>query len=319
MTPGTNWHPDDAFLNRVKRAYGLATERFGVSKLSVWSTIFARQKSVHDALIEKDNGGLRRIFSDPVSSDLFYGVDNLCSSIFDPQDRSAGPGELRGIQQLANILGISEDDPDNILAMLDERLRQTVIFANPFRGEYGLQTSRGLASYRAIQALYQTNRIRELAKDNSARVLEIGPGTGRTAAYAFLSGIRDYTTIDLPMGIVTQACFLGATIGPDNLWMIGDAGPAENKIKLLPCKMLGNLTERFDIVFNADSLVEMSPFQVLSYLFFIRRRADVFLSMNHENRKVKVKHFAALCLAGLSKKRTPYLMREGYFEEVFSQ
>jgi hypothetical protein len=304
---------DDVYLDRVKRAYRLAIGNFPSPRGTVWREIFERQKPVHDALMDESNDRLAAVFSDPGSTNLFFGVDNLCLAVSAKPD--SGELELQALRQIAEAVGRNADEPDKILSLLDGALAQRVEFPNPFRGEVGYLTARGLASYRAVQALYHTYRIRQLVPVSNARVLEIGPGMGRTALYAFRAGVRDYTTIDLPMGVVAQACFLGTVLGPDNIWMIGDDSPANSKIRLLPAHMPPQ--NQFDLVFNSDSLVEMAPLEIAGYLNFIRKRAVAFLSINHEKRRTKIKHFAGAILFGWQKRRTAYALRSGYFEEIF--
>ena len=76
-------------------------------------------------------------------------------------------------------------DPEVILRDLDTAFGFAIHFPNPYPDEVGLKTSRGVASYRAVQGLYQAYRVAELVRDRpAARVVEIGGGLGRTAFYA---------------------------------------------------------------------------------------------------------------------------------------
>lgn len=47
----------------------------------LWQDINDRQAVVHSALMAEDDEPLRAIFADPIRTDLFYGVDNLCWSV----------------------------------------------------------------------------------------------------------------------------------------------------------------------------------------------------------------------------------------------
>jgi hypothetical protein len=79
-----------------------------------------------------------------------------------------------------------------------------------------------LESGRALLAKSQFERVREALHSLAGNaVVEIGPGVGHCAFFAHCAGI-DYTTIDLPLGVVAQACFLGCAAGPGNIWMDGD-------------------------------------------------------------------------------------------------
>ena len=154
------------------------------------------------------------------------------------------------------VTGSEEYDTEAALAALDTRLRQRIEFPSSIKGELGFLTSRGLANYRAIQAIYQAWRVLELTKDiKQPAILEIGPGLGRTAFYCHQAGLTNLTTIDLPLGVVAQAFFLGHALGPDRIWLLGDdPEQAAGRVKLLPT---GHPLGRFDLVVNANSLVEM--------------------------------------------------------------
>jgi hypothetical protein len=90
------------------------------------------------------------------------------------------------------------------------------------------------ADPRARCSAYQADRLRELMPEAKS-VVEIGPGMGRTAYHGWRRGF-DYATIDLPLGIVAQACFLGRAVGPDAIWFaderIEEASPAKSQIAL---------------------------------------------------------------------------------------
>jgi hypothetical protein len=85
-------------------------------------------------------------------------------------------------------------DVEELLIGLDSVWNFRVQFPNLFSGEIGLHTERGVASFRAIQALYQAWRIFQMVgKRPSAKVLEIGAGLGRTAYFARQFGVENYT------------------------------------------------------------------------------------------------------------------------------
>lgn len=109
-------------------------------------------------------------------------------------------------------------------------------------------------------------------------IVEIGPGLGRTAYYAYMNGLCDYTTIDLPLGIAAQACFLGATLGPDCLWFEGESpAAAASKIKIHFSKP----NRRFDVALNVDSMTEMPPSVAFDYVAWLADRCPLFISINH--------------------------------------
>jgi hypothetical protein len=70
------------------------------------------------------------------------------------------------------------------------------------------------------QNAYQAQRVLDICGTGSAAsVLEIGPGIGRVAYLVHQAGIACYATVDLPLGIVAQACFLGRALSPETLWL----------------------------------------------------------------------------------------------------
>ena len=279
--PKSQPHLTDDFLDRVRRAYRLANAANDHSGSEIWSSITKLQMPVHEALAASDNRAIRAIFADPLSSDLYYGVDNLAASIGSPGDAAGFASQSRAdIILLADALSLrrwlppgaelapyyglvdeGQRDPDVelLLAQISGALGFEVRFPNPFRGEMGLNTSRGIASYRAVQALHQCCRVKqEVHSLSSQSILEIGPGMGRTAFYARAAGILDYTTIDLPIGVAAQACFLAATLGPDAIWMLGDEPSlAPGRIRLLPSAARDKIDRRFALILNVDSLTEM--------------------------------------------------------------
>src|SRR5207237_2562341 len=127
----------------------------------------------------------------------------------------------------------------------------------PFKDERGIESSRGVISYRAVEALYQAWRVAELleADNGSGRVVEIGAGLGRNAYYARTFGIHDYTLVDLPLTGISQAYFLGRTLGPHAILLHGENAPdARSRIKILPPHAFLNDDDRYDLALNVDSL-----------------------------------------------------------------
>ena len=85
-----------------------------------------------------------------------------------------------------------------MLDRIEDELQLQLSFPAPFAGERGIESSRGLIAYRAVDALYQAWRVAQLLP-GAGRVVEIGAGLGRTAYYARLFGIDDYTLVVVPL------------------------------------------------------------------------------------------------------------------------
>ncbi|PNG25029.1 hypothetical protein CR492_15370 [Methylocella silvestris] len=117
---------------------------------------------------------------------------------------------------------------------------------------------------------------------------------------------------------MAQACFLGATLGPDAVWMIGDSPAlAAERICLFPSTHPLPETERFGLILNVDSITEMGASASARYAEWIAKRADVFLSINHEANAVTVADLASRFFPSADSRRVIYWMRHGYAEEVF--
>ena len=217
---------------------------------------------VHQALLAESDEPLQKIFSDPASTDLFYGADNMAralsirQTLMDPRNGLSALCKSDISLLFRAVTGSEEHDTEAALTALDTRLRQRIEFPSSIKGELGFSTSRGPASHRAIQAIYQAWRVLELTKDiKQPAILEIGPGLGRTVFYCYRAGLTNFTTIDLPLGVVAQAFFLGNALGPDRIWLLDDDPEhAAGRIRLLPA---GHPLGRFDLVVNVDSMVEM--------------------------------------------------------------
>jgi hypothetical protein len=217
--------------------------------------------------------------------------------------------------------------------VVDGLVRLREIFRNPLCTElyYGTDNlcrslcadsradfiSLALTSDRAQWGQYQAKRLRDaLAPLDGKSVVEIGPGVGHTVYYAYLSGVTDYTTIDLPLGMVAQACFLGATLGPDKIWLDGeDETQSKGRIKLF-CSH-PKVQRKFDVGFNADSITEMSLSAALDYVEWLNRHVRVFVSINHEMNSFSVAEIAKIKFSASHSTRIAFPFRKGYVEETF--
>ena len=120
------------------------------------------------------------------------------------------------------------------------------------------------------------------------------------------------------MGIVGQACFLAATLGPEKIWMIGDDQVTqEGRVRLLPPYVLYDSPEDFDVVLNVDLLTEMDAQQAVTYLRYAFDHARALISINHEFNAHTIQALADM--AGISQRplRSVSAIRPGYIEEIF--
>ena len=321
---------DTGLVTRIIAAYQ-ASIALPAGDAGFWDNeFFDLKRPVHEALISGDLDTVQRLLRDPSKTDLFYGFDNL-SRVVLPGWTAADPGhgivnyqdllllsEALGARRLWNPEGSHREalpDVETLLGAIDHVLGFRVEFPNPFSDEIGLTTSRGVASYRAVQALYQASRVLSAAKGKmGARVAEIGAGLGRTAFYARRLGMRDYTIVDLPMSAAAQAYFLGRAAGPDEICLFGEDRPG---IRILPPSAFLNASDCYDVVVNVDSLTEMARPTARAYCEAIKVRGRLFVSINHELNPFTVRDVCAE--AGMKMlTRTPYWMRRGYVDEEYA-
>lgn len=314
-------------VTRIRRAYMTASNQPPDTSDSFWLRDYAELKSdIHHKIVESD-GATAAILVDPFATDLCHGFDNAASAYTDMPPALLGWQAnfiYDGLLRLAEAMGVipmacketAKKAPlptvDSLLDLLDAELGFTIDFPNPFPHEFGILTPRGIASYRAVQALYQAWRIKQLS--SGGPVVEIGAGLGRTAYYAAKLGLTDYTIVDLPMSSVAQAGFLGVVLGADHITLCGEE--RQSPIKIIPPAVFLQSLRKYDIAANIDSLTEMSRETATAYISAISERCGTFLSINHEANLFSVNAITEMYHSRRSM-RAPYWMRNGYAEEVF--
>ena len=316
---------DTRLVNRIITSYNREIYKDNTDIDSWWTNgwVWKEKEDIHRLLRSKKFTEIREMLRNPAENNLFVGFDSLTKN-----ENYLTPNSLvsDGFIRLLSLVGVirmpnSEAkqkpvavDVDNVLDRLSEKMEMEVVFPNPYPGEVGIKTSRGIISYRTLQALYQTYRIKEILGKNAkdARVLEIGAGLGRTAYYVHQMGIKNYTIIDLPMTNVAQAYFLGRTLGEETISLAGETN--EKEVRILSADMLNKLQdEKFDLILNVDSYTEMDEESQKNYWEFIQGHTKVFLSVNHEINPHTVNEYYTN--TNYRVRRSAYPMRRGYIEE----
>jgi hypothetical protein len=330
------FNPSAHFINRLRCAYKLAMNLQGQSESSsvLWDQIIPeKQKSIHCALTSSDED-TRSLLQSMLTHDLYFGVDNLCLSLWGTYSpsHSIDLGQLIKLSEAIGAINFynpaggskypQKNKPSDVLTVEDFLLRidkvigYEPIFPDPFSCEYGLLSSRGAIADRALQAIYQANKIKQLLVLLAGRkVMEIGGGMGRTAYYLYAAGVRDITAIDIPLGMVRQACFLAGSLGEDKVWFFGEPISCVNTemappIKIIPAGSLSFNEASYDIIFNSDSLTEMSKLDASVYVDWAKKNSRCFFSINHEANDFRVADLYSSLI------RSTYPLREGYVEEV---
>ncbi|MGD0260250.1 MAG: hypothetical protein ABSD29_10560 [Verrucomicrobiota bacterium] len=329
---------EDSAVQRLLSAYRSSRPASHYGADSMWRGFFeTRQSRMHDIFINGSISEARKVLSNPGESDLFYGFDNLFAEFVQRLRRSSSLRESYARNCLDDLLCFAEavgalrcENPESelrsnsgfsaedVLAKLENALGVRITFPNPYPAEFGLATSRGVASYRAIHALDLALRVRQLLKEiPSPKVLEIGAGLGRSAYFATRFGLPGYEIVDLPFTAISQGYFLISTLGADRVTLAGEAASDQAGCVRLttPSDFLAS-SARYDLVVNVDSFTEIDPQVAQHYWQKVEASATRFLSINHEINPLTVKDLYDQSRRVKRAFRHPCWLRRGYVEEL---
>jgi hypothetical protein len=324
---------DVALISRIMKSYIEMAQLDLARGKSQWNHIFQKfHAPIHDAFLKKDFDEIAAILRYPHKSYLFYGIDGLdkdlryqSTSIRKAQARAAFDLLVRFSESLGCTRKYNPEQPlnhletwraDEMLDRIEAFLGIQLEFPNPYPYEVGFSSSRGVVSYRAMQALYQAWKIADLLKNiENPKVLELGAGLGRVGFFLNLFGIHDYTIVDLPMTIVSSSYFLGRTLGDAAIALPGEF-PNNAKVRFLTPEQFLSLNDSYDLILNADSLPEMDPVIAKRYISKILSLSPIFLSINQES-QVNVRNIVLQENIPLFSSRSLYWLRDGYLEEIF--
>ena len=330
---------DSNLISRTIIAYKKAIRTNVGSEDSMWlNQIQSANEETHRTLESGDTQAIVNMLRNPSNSMLLYGFDSNFKTDANKVNEVSWWAEwlkllaYDSLLQLSRAIGIrrveypesgieSNEAPDVelLLQELDSKFGFKIDFPNVFPGEIGLDTSRGIANIRAVYALHQAYRIRELMTNKcisgweGGRVIEIGAGLGRTAYYAIKMGIKSYTIIDLPLTNVAQSYYLGRVLGSERISLYTENH--QNQIAILPPIAFHELDEHYDLILNVDSMTEMAKQTACDYLDKSSKISPLLLSINHE--------YNSFTIMQLLKERndvkfwrSPYWLRRGYVEEI---
>lgn len=334
----------DEFLSRVQRAYRAAIADYRVNDGSMWSEIEHGNAAFIAALESDRPEDLRSYSQNLFAGRLMTGMAHIQSFVTGRKTLYPKPYfALRirdGILSLAEALAINglpsnqqtawpdyvaylNQDLAGTITEIEARLGYAIeapavgcppvcrIAGRPFNPDF-------------IRHAYMMHRVRQLGFAADDPILEIGGGYGCVARFAFLSGFRDYTIIDLPYVNAIQMLFLGAAIGVENVSGFGEA-PA--RVRLVPSHRKDLVAEgTYGLAINMDSLPEMARDEAVDYLGIVAAKARNFLSINQEAQKVHGAKGGQLFVNRLIRDmgsmrllhRHKYWMEQGYTEEYYS-
>jgi hypothetical protein len=337
-TTGTQSADEVPLIRRLMTAYryGAGQQRYDGD--SMWGGFFSQhQMEAHAVLMADDVAAAHDLIARPATNRILYGFDNMFVDwvqslkstpvhqanysriIFDQLLRLA---EAIGATRLENPeagpwLASAQAPVDDVLRAIEAQLGADLVCPDIYADEVGLATCRGVLTYRAVHAMYQAYRMRQLVGGKARpRICEIGGGLGRTALYATGLGLVDYTLVDLPLTGVSQGYYPGRCLGADRVVLPGENTGRNDRIRLLtPADFLA-LDESFDVVLNVDSMTEFSRDTAAQYVRKISACAGAFLSINHEANSFRIRDLLAEAGFGAAMSRFPYWMRQGYAEEI---
>ena len=332
---------DTRIVERLLKSYqGASSDQYGSD--SIWREIFnLHHKHFHEIFMRGDVEKARQILANPNKSNIFYGFDELCA-IFAPnwqndpkslasncQDNLLRLAEAMGALWLENpetgvapSLTNAEMSTDQILRAMEAILEVEISFPDIFPDAVGAGSSRGIVTYRAVQALYLAFRLRRIFQDDhdpytSNSICEIGAGLGRSALFASQLGLKNYTIVDIPMTAISQGYYLMRCLGEDAVALAGEPRRVQDQIKLMYPEEFFSSAEHFDLVVNVDSLTELGHDLGTRYLKKISTITPKFLSINHEANSIRVIDLLKELDRPYKISRYPYWMRQGYVEEIF--
>ena len=186
--------PSDDLLLRLIRFYKIASASYSQPEGSMWGSIANLKTDVHEALIGGDLALLRQLLMNPMSTNLYFGMDTLAiynqhafdENVLQPliqkqiEENFLNLCEISGAKRFWNY----EVNPVHPLFDFEEQIRNlettlgfVISFPNPFPLEYGLVSSRGIIGHRVPAAIYHSLKVRELTKIvNGNKIVEIGGG-----------------------------------------------------------------------------------------------------------------------------------------------
>ncbi len=323
--------------NKLNEIYKLLNDRDYINNDSMWRSISNEYHAKFLNFVKNKKTNLKYALDNPHAFNIFYGFDDNCKVLHDNSsfsfkykyslaiiDKLISFCEYLGILRLDNpeyIKKINHDlDIEKLITKIEKNLNLKLKFNNPFPGEKGIKTHRGILTTREIQAIYQSLKIREIInyyKLKNKNILEFGGGLGRTAYYCYKLGLKNYTLVDLLVPRICQINYLSRLIDEKKILSQPRTSNFNQKnIKIVSPKFLFANNIKFDLVFNSDSFTEIDFVNQKKYKKYLQKNSKILYSINHEYNRFKVSDFFNKTkLSNYS--RNLYWLRRGYVEEIF--
>lgn len=323
--------------NKINEINSLLNEYNYINKDSMWYSILNNHHIKFLKFVKNNKDNLKYALNNPHNFNIFYGFDDNCKILHDNSgfnfkyrysrsiiDKLLSLCEYLGILRLDNPEYIKKKYQDlnieKLITEIEKKIKLKLKFNNPFPGEKGINTSKGILSIREIQAIYQAYRIKEIIKLKKYKiknVLEFGGGLGRTAYYCYKFGIKDYTSVDLLVPRICQLNYLSRLLNSKKIIAKPQLSNFYKKnIKLVSPEFLFSKNIKFDLAFNSDSFTEIDIINQKKYARYLKKNSKIFFSINHEYNLYKVSDFFNTKNPD-KYSRNLYWLRKGYLEEIF--
>jgi hypothetical protein len=311
---------NDEFLNSICEYFNERLKNEPVSyENSVWYSNVERQKSIIDALINKDlnylHDTLKNLFSSPLTHGTAQGDEhyNMLVDNTDVQKQYAqvyydklitlmemnsiipifSPEEYYYVKRFDKYFNIS---PEAFLKELSTRFEFDVSAPKYSGNLFGLDTKYGLYNERDFMSLGVALMVKERFDDKNINICEIGGGVGHLAFYLHRLGYKNISIVDLPTISVSQMYFLSVNLDDNNVQLISPQ----------------QFTGKYDLVLNVDSMTEMNIESAKEYCDKMENETQNFISINHETNPFTVNQICNMRRIS----RHPFWLRKGYvFEE----
>ncbi len=323
--------------NKLDEIYKLLNEHDHIHKDSMWHSILSNYHIKFLNFVNNNKSNLNHALDNPHSFNIFYGFDDNCKILYKNSsfnfkfkyslliiDKLISFCEFLGILKLNNPENHKKINKnlniENLIKKIEKKIKLKLKFNNPFPGERGIKTSKGILTSREIQAIYQAYIIKRTLNCNEFKnknILEIGGGLGRTAYYCYKFGIKNYTLVDLLIPRICQINYLSRLINEKKIISKPKLSNFYQKnIKVVSPQFLFSNNVKFDLVFNSDSFTEIDFINQKKYQKYLKKNSKIFLSINHENNHYKVSDYFDTKNPNKYSKNL-YWLRRGYVEEIF--
>ncbi|HMJ35007.1 MAG TPA: putative sugar O-methyltransferase [Baekduia sp.] len=347
--PGDSEQDDLELCQRIIDAYGRAHEGYG-DLSAIWTGKIGRYSSGLDAALlgrdpevvgEQLRWLFRRSFLCGISTPIDYEdravprtwslmtYDSLVS-LAEAVGAIRAENPEQGLAGRAFVEGI-----DRLPGRIEERIGVSLDFPR-VGAPYGILIGDRLIIRETGRHVHAAIRLHEVVRTHlpgpppepGVRIVEIGGGFGGVAMW-YLRLLADrpgsYTIVDLPLMNAFQAYFLGRIYGPDAIELFGEEHSAGARVRVVPPQWLQGGDARADIVFNQDSMPEMTETAARSYLAWMDENVTgLFVSCNQEvgDQDGLPTQLVVSEMAGDYERierfaRQPSWTRRGYVEEVY--